>query len=75
LGVIFAALLFGILRSGSNAMQVQTGTSKELVSILQALVILALSALAALEYLRSRRARTLAARTPPPPATTQAQAV
>jgi ABC-type uncharacterized transport system permease subunit len=75
LGVIFAALLFGILRSGSNAMQVQTGTSKELVSILQALVILALSALAALEYLRSRRARTLAARTPPPAATTQAQAV
>lgn len=63
IGVIFAGLLFGILRSGSNAMQSNAGTSKELVLILQALVILAVSALAALEYIRARRAR-LAAATP-----------
>jgi simple sugar transport system permease protein len=63
IGVIFAGLLFGVLRSGSNGMQQQAGTSKELVLILQALVILAISALAALEYIRARRAR-LAAATP-----------
>jgi ABC-type uncharacterized transport system permease subunit len=68
IGVIFAGLLFGALRSGSNAMQANAGTSKELVLILQALVILAISALSSLEYLRTRRARTRAARTPPPPA-------
>ncbi len=68
IGVIFAGLLFGALRSGSNAMQSNAGTSKELVLILQALVILAISALSSLEYLRSRRARMKAARTPPPPA-------
>jgi simple sugar transport system permease protein len=60
IGVIFAGLLFGVLRSGSNGMQANAGTSKELVLILQALVILAISALAALEYLRARRARTAA---------------
>ena len=63
IGVIFAALLFGVLRSGSNAMQAKAGTSKELVLILQALVILSVSALASLEYLRERRARTAAAAT------------
>jgi general nucleoside transport system permease protein len=62
IGVIFAGLLFGILRAGSNSMQAQAGTSKELVLILQALVILAVSALASLEYLRARRARIAAAR-------------
>jgi ABC-type uncharacterized transport system permease subunit len=62
IGVIFAGLLFGVLRQGSNAMQQNAGTSKELVLILQALVILAISALAALEYLRARRARIAAAR-------------
>lgn len=64
IGVIFAGLLFGILRSGSNGMQQNAGTSKELVLILQSLVILAISALASLEYLRERRAR-LAATTAP----------
>lgn len=46
-GVVLAALLFGILRSGSNAMQNQAGTSKELVLVLQGLVILSFAALAA----------------------------
>lgn len=65
IGVIFAGLLFGVLRSGSNGMQSNAGTSKELVLILQALVILAISALAALEYIRSRRARLAAATATP----------
>jgi simple sugar transport system permease protein len=46
-GVVLAALLFGTLRSGSTAMQNQAGTSKELVLVLQGLVILAFAALAA----------------------------
>ena len=66
IGVIAAGLLFGVLRNGANAMQGQAGTSKELVVILQGLVILSISALAALEYLRSRRARTLDAAPPAP---------
>ena len=45
-GVVLAALLFGTLRSGSTAMQNQAGTSKELVLVLQGLVILAFAALA-----------------------------
>lgn len=57
IGVIFAGLLFGVLRSGSNGMQQNAGTSRELVLILQGLVILAISAIASLEYLRNRRAR------------------
>ncbi|MDQ2683752.1 MAG: ABC transporter permease [Chloroflexota bacterium] len=63
LGVVFAGLLFGMLRQGSNAMQQNAGTSKELVLILQGLVILAISALAALEYLRGRRAKAAIATT------------
>lgn len=46
-GVVLASILFGTLRSGSNAMQNQAGTSKELVLVLQGLVILAFAALAA----------------------------
>jgi ABC-type uncharacterized transport system permease subunit len=45
-------------------MQAKAGTSKELVLILQALVILSVSALATIEYLRARRARIAAAGTP-----------
>ena len=69
IGVIFAGLLFGVLRSGSNGMQQNAGTSKELVLILQALVILAISALASLEYLRTRRAKIAAAAPPASPST------
>jgi simple sugar transport system permease protein len=47
IGVVAAALIFGALRSGSNAMQNQVGTSKEIVLVLQGLVILAIAALAA----------------------------
>jgi simple sugar transport system permease protein len=46
-GVVAAALVFGTLRSGSTAMQNQAGTAKELVFVLQGLVILSFAALAA----------------------------
>jgi simple sugar transport system permease protein len=67
IGIIFAGLLFGVLRNGANAMQQQAGTSKDLVLILQGLVILSISALAAIQYLRSRRASKLSAHPPAPP--------
>jgi simple sugar transport system permease protein len=69
LGVIAAGLLFGVLRSGANGMQYDAGTSKELVLILQGLVILSISALAALDMRRSKRNRRIEA--PPPPTTTE----
>jgi ABC-type uncharacterized transport system permease subunit len=71
IGVIFAGLLFGILRSGANEMQNQVGTSKELVQVLQGLVILSVSAFASfgrLQAWRSRRASTR--RIPPAESTT-----
>jgi ABC-type uncharacterized transport system permease subunit len=55
LGIVLAALLFGMLRSGSTEMQNVAGTSKELVQILQGLVILSVSGFASVEYLMRRR--------------------
>jgi general nucleoside transport system permease protein len=55
LGIVLAALLFGMLRSGSTEMQNVAGTSKELVQILQGLVILSVSGMASAEYLLRRR--------------------
>ena len=62
LGVVLAAVLFGALRSGSNEMQNSVGTSRDLVLVLQGLVILAVAALAASGriqawYARRRRTR------------------
>jgi len=71
LGVIVAGILFGVLRSGANGMQNEAGTSKELVLILQGLVILSISALAALEF-RRRQKRVRIEPTPPPTAADQA---
>jgi simple sugar transport system permease protein len=55
LGIVLAALLFGALRSGSTEMQNVAGTSKELVQILQGLVILSVSGFSSVEYLMRRR--------------------
>jgi ABC-type uncharacterized transport system permease subunit len=38
-GILLSALLFGALKTGAMAMQIQAGTNAELVKILQALVI------------------------------------
>jgi simple sugar transport system permease protein len=57
LGVVAAGLLFGVLRNGANGMQNEAGTSKELVYILQGLVILSMSAIAVFETRRSKRTR------------------
>jgi ABC-type uncharacterized transport system permease subunit len=62
LGVVLAGLLFGVLRSGANEMQNQVGTSKELVQVLQGLVILSVSAFAAFGRIRAWHARRASAR-------------
>jgi simple sugar transport system permease protein len=44
IGVIFAALLFGAMRTGATAMELQVGIPAELVEVLQAIILLALVA-------------------------------
>ncbi len=51
-GVLVAALLFGVLEAGSSSMQRVAGVSSVLVSLVQACIILAL---AAIEHRRGRR--------------------
>ena len=46
LGVILSGLLFGVLSAGAPLMQSQAGVSKEIVSVLQGLIILAVAAVA-----------------------------
>ncbi|MFW5933156.1 MAG: ABC transporter permease [Actinomycetota bacterium] len=43
-GTVAAGLLFGMLRSGGRAMQAQTGTSLDLVVVIQALIIIFIAA-------------------------------
>ena len=52
LGVVLAGLLFGALNAGATEMQSTAGTSKELVQVLQGLVILAVAGVAAAERFR-----------------------
>jgi len=70
LGVILAGILFGVLRSGATEMQNQVGTSKELVQVLQGLVILSVSAIAAYGRLQAWRSRRQSTRRQPPLETT-----
>ncbi|HYI24869.1 MAG TPA: ABC transporter permease [Thermomicrobiales bacterium] len=48
IGVIFSAVLFGMLSAGSPSMQASSGVSKEIVLVLQGLVILAVAAFEAI---------------------------
>ena len=54
-GVVMAALLFGSLNAGATQMQARAGTSKEIVLIVQGLVILSVAALAALGQFQGRQ--------------------
>ncbi len=61
-GVLLAALLFGALRAGGNRMQTAAGISLELVTVLQALIVVFIAAPAlvkALFRLRAARAARL----------------
>jgi simple sugar transport system permease protein len=66
IGVILAGLLFGVLRSGATEMQNTAGTSRELVLVLQGLIILSVSALASAGRLRVWWARRSRRRVPAP---------
>jgi simple sugar transport system permease protein len=60
-GVLLAALLFGALRAGGNTMQSVSGISLELVTVLQALIVIFIAAPAlvkAIFRLRSARAQS-----------------
>ncbi|HEU5107209.1 MAG TPA: ABC transporter permease [Micromonosporaceae bacterium] len=60
-GVLLAALLFGALRAGGNTMQSVSGISLELVTVLQALIVIFIAAPAlvrAIFRLRDARAQT-----------------
>jgi simple sugar transport system permease protein len=61
-GVLLAALLFGALRAGGNTMQSVSGISLELVTVLQALIVIFIAAPAlvkAIFLLRDARAAQL----------------
>jgi ABC-type uncharacterized transport system permease subunit len=61
-GVLLAALLFGALRAGGNRMQTAAGISLELVTVLQALIVIFIAAPAlvkAIFQLRAARAARL----------------
>jgi len=61
-GVLMAALLFGALRAGGNTMQSVSGISLELVTVLQALIVIFIAAPAlvkAIFQLRAARAARL----------------
>jgi simple sugar transport system permease protein len=51
IGVVFSALLFGLLSAGAPAMQASAGVSREIVLVLQGLVILAVAAFEAMNRL------------------------
>ncbi len=59
LGIVLAALLFGALRTGSTAMQIQAGVPAELVGVLQATILFFLVASPVIKRLfRLKGART-----------------
>nr|WP_239079811.1 ABC transporter permease [Actinoplanes brasiliensis] len=58
-GVLFAAMLYGGLRAGGNLMQVDVGVSLELVTVLQALIVIFIAAPALVKAIfQLRNART-----------------
>jgi ABC-type uncharacterized transport system permease subunit len=63
-GTLFAAILYGALRAGGNLMQVDVGISLELVTVLQALIVIFIAAPAlvkAIFQLRAARSARLGA--------------
>src|SRR4051812_48520541 len=74
IGVIAAGLLFGVLKSGASQMQITAGISKDIVLLLQGIVILAVAASAYVAMAREKRAAAKRI-TPAPPAPPAAAAV
>jgi ABC-type uncharacterized transport system permease subunit len=55
-GTLFAAILYGALRAGGNLMQVDVGVSLELVTVLQALIVIFIAAPALVKTMFQLRA-------------------
>jgi ABC-type uncharacterized transport system permease subunit len=55
-GTLFAAILYGALRAGGNLMQVDVGVSLELVTVLQALIVIFIAAPAMVKAIFQLRA-------------------
>jgi ABC-type uncharacterized transport system permease subunit len=55
-GTLFAAILYGALRAGGNLMQVDVGISLELVTVLQALIVIFIAAPALVKAIFQLRA-------------------
>jgi simple sugar transport system permease protein len=61
IAVLPAALLFGALRTGSDVLQIRTGVSRHMVSIIQALILLFVAAPAMIRWMyRLRTEKTIA---------------
>jgi simple sugar transport system permease protein len=43
-GILFAALLFGAMQAGANSIQIQTGLPKEMIGVLQAVILFFITA-------------------------------
>ncbi|MBU6428690.1 MAG: hypothetical protein KGR26_06765, partial [Cyanobacteria bacterium REEB65] len=56
-GILAAAWLFAALRSGASEMQIEAGVSSQIISVLQALVVLMVSAEAGIRYAFEQRQR------------------
>jgi simple sugar transport system permease protein len=54
IGAVLAAILFGALRSGGMMMNMVTGVPLDIISVLQALVVLFVSAPRLIKYLLKR---------------------
>jgi simple sugar transport system permease protein len=50
-GILFAGLLFGAMRAGAGAMQIQAGIPVQMVNILQAVILFFLTAEVIVRYL------------------------
>ena len=51
LGTIPAALLFGALRNGADLMELRSGVSKQMISIVQALIVMFVAAPAVIRWI------------------------
>jgi simple sugar transport system permease protein len=65
--IVPAALLFAALRSGASLMQIEADVSSQIISVLQALVILFVAAEAGLRRDRALKAARKATAAPPAP--------
>lgn len=55
LGIVFGSFMFGAMRNGADFMELQSGVSKDVISLIQGLVLLFVAAPALVRFLLRRR--------------------